>query len=74
VREHVIDVTGLDEVRTEPGMLFDRLSLRAGATRTTLAFFRDRRRAMTEAARRIDTARVRPGAPVTPAEANLAVR
>ena len=75
VREHVIDLAGLDEVRIEPGLLFDRLSLRAGATRTTLSFFRDQRRAMVEAAHRIDAARASPGTPVvTPAVASPALR
>ena len=53
VRQHVIDVAGLDEVRVERGVLFDRLVLRSGASRTTLYFVRDRRRPVAEAARRL---------------------
>ena len=63
VREHVIDLARLDEVRVERGVLFDRLNLRSGVSRTTLYFFRDRRRAVAEAARRIDAARAAPSQP-----------
>jgi hypothetical protein len=57
VREHAIDPARLDEVRVQRGVLFERLSLRSGASTTTLYFFRHRRQSVAEAARRLDTIR-----------------
>jgi hypothetical protein len=56
VREHAIDLARLDEVRLRSGVLFDRLSLRSGASTTTLYFFTDRRRPLEEAARQLRAA------------------
>jgi hypothetical protein len=53
IREHAIDLARLDEVRLQPGVLFERLSLRSGASTTTLYFFRHRRRSVAEAARAV---------------------
>jgi hypothetical protein len=57
VREHEIDLAQVHEVRVQPGVLFDGLSLRAGARTTTLYFFRDRRRTVVDLACRLDAMR-----------------
>ena len=57
VREHEIEIAQVSEVRLQRGLLFDRLSLRAGARTTTLHFFRDRRPAVAAIAGELDAIR-----------------
>jgi hypothetical protein len=57
VREHDIETAQVNEVRLQHGVLFDRLSLRAGARTTTLYFFRDRRPTVAAIARELDAIR-----------------
>ena len=57
VRQHEMDVGRLDDVRVQRSGLFESLLLRAGPKTTTLYFFRDRRLALAEIARRLDAAR-----------------
>jgi hypothetical protein len=59
MRQQVVDLSRVTETRVHRGVLFDRLSLRSGASTGTFYFFRDRRRPLGEAAGRIDAARRR---------------
>jgi hypothetical protein len=60
VRATAIDLGRVDEVRVQPGVVYDRLTLRAGATVTTLYFLRDRRPALAALAQRLVPARAVP--------------
>jgi hypothetical protein len=67
VREQEIETALVQEVRLQHGVLFDRLSLRAGARTTTLHFFRDRRPTLTAVARELDALCGAPAGGVIPA-------
>ena len=63
VREDLVDLARVDEIRARHGFLFDRLSLRSGGRTVQLYFFRDRRRALDAVVAKLEAARTAAGAP-----------
>jgi hypothetical protein len=57
VREHPVDLASVQEIRTRPGFLFDRLTLRAGGRTAHFSVFRDHRPALPELVARLESAR-----------------
>lgn len=62
VKEYLVDLGRMDEIRVRRGFLFDRLSLRSGGRTVEVHVFRDRRAPLDEIVRRLDANR---GVPLT---------
>jgi len=65
VREYLLDVDRVDDIRVRPGFLFDRLSVRSAARTVEILVFRDRRAALDGVVRRLEATRAVALAPMT---------